>query len=102
MGAIRPHFGQVMMILDTKSHRLLQARQQAEHRPAQGNRAMLAELHEGADAASPFDRPRDALGQPPPPGNDVSIPGVDNDVDFLIEQVALNDGDGHDSRLLYC
>ena len=55
---------------------------------------MLGKFLEGAGAATPLDRPGHALGQQQPPGDDVPVPGVDDHVNVLVEEIALDDVGG--------
>jgi hypothetical protein len=56
---------------------------------------VLGKFLERAETATPLDRPRHALGQEQPPGNDVAVPGVDDHVNVLIEEIALYDLNVH-------
>ena len=46
-------------------------------------------------AAALFDGSRNALRQEQPPRDDISVPGVDDYIDVLIEQIAVDDFDSH-------
>lgn len=61
--------------------------------------SMLSEFPERLVAPALFDRTGDSLGQQQPPRNEVSIPGVDDAVDVLIEQVAVDDLQIHVGRM---
>ena len=67
--------------------------------PAQRDRPVLAKFFERLCTASMLDCPRDALGQQEPPRDDVAVPGVDDHVNGLVEQIALDDGHIHGAAL---
>src|SRR5438132_1350768 len=56
---------------------------------------MSGELTKWLITGSPFDRAGDALGEQKPPGQHVSIPGIDNGLRRLIEEVAVHNSDDH-------
>lgn len=55
---------------------------------------MPAKLPKGPRACRAFDRSRDALRQEQPPRDEISIPGVHDRVDLLIEKIAGHGCDG--------
>lgn len=62
-----------------------------QHSPTQRDHWHLAQFSKGLNPRSCLDRPRDALRYQQPPGEKVTIPGVDDDIDVLIEQVTGDD-----------
>lgn len=61
-----------------------------EYGAAQGDRPVLGQLTEWSVPAAPLDRAGDALRDQQPSRNHVAVPGVDDDVNILIQQVAVN------------
>ncbi len=76
-----------------------QAARRGSDGTAKRNRAVLSELFERAISSEPLDGARDPLRKEEPPGDDVPVPGVDDGVNVLLEEVTLNDRDGHLSRV---
>ena len=64
------------------------------NRSAKRNRAVPGQFPKRLITAPPLDRPGNALRQQEPPRNDVAIPGIDDHVDLLVEQIAFDDADG--------
>jgi hypothetical protein len=56
---------------------------------------MFPEFPERAGATTPFDRPGHALWEQEPPRDDVPIPGIDDHVNVLVEEIALDDLNVH-------
>lgn len=64
---------------------------------AEGDHRQAGEFAERGEAAAAFDGAGDALGEEEPPGDEVAVPGVDDDVDGLVEEVAGEDLEVHRS-----
>ena len=62
---------------------------------AEGNGAFAGNFTKGSVAGAAFDGARHALRQQQPPRNNVAVPGVDDDLYVLVEEVAVNDFDLH-------
>ena len=62
---------------------------------SQGNGSHASEFSERLQPSAPFDGPGDSLRQEQPPWDDVPIPGVDDHVNILVEQVSINDDHFH-------
>lgn len=60
------------------------------HDIAKRNCPVLGKFAKRSVSTATFNRSRDALRKQQPPRNDVSIPSVDDDIDVLIEKVALH------------
>ncbi|MBL4684850.1 MAG: hypothetical protein JKY37_09695, partial [Nannocystaceae bacterium] len=54
---------------------------------------------ERLEPTTAFDRTGDALGHKKPPGDDVSVPGIDDGVDVLVEEIAVPHLDLHDGEM---
>jgi hypothetical protein len=60
---------------------------------SQRQSSCLGQLAKRSFARTTSNRSRNTLGNEEPPRDDVAIPGVDDDVYVLIQQVPLDDGD---------
>ncbi len=60
---------------------------------AEGEDPCAGEFPEGCVAGALLDGSRDALGKQQPPGNEVAVPGVHDDLDGLFEEVAVTDAE---------
>ena len=61
------------------------------YRATQRNGTQHTQLPEGPVARPLFDGTRNAPWQQKPPGNDVTVPGIDNHIHWLIQQVTVDD-----------
>lgn len=80
-----------MMALNGRSPALVRAAQYQEK--GKRNCPVLGKFAKRSVTATSLDRSRDSLRKKQPPRDDVSIPGVDDCIDVLIEKVALCDFD---------
>ena len=62
-----------------------------DDRAAERNWAEFTQFAERSVAAAFLDGTGDTLRQKQPPRNDVAVPSVHDDVDVLVEKVAIND-----------
>src|SRR5690349_16247855 len=54
------------------------------------NRSHPAKFSKRLGSAPTFNRSRHTLRKQQPPGNDIAVPGVNDHIDFRIQQVSIN------------
>ncbi len=62
-----------------------------ENSAAEWNRPVPRDLNKGLNAGMALDRAGNALRQQQPPGNQVSVPGIHDDFNRLIQKISLSD-----------
>jgi hypothetical protein len=64
-------------------------------RATERDRASVPQLSKRLVTRPTFDGTRNSLRQQQPPRDDVSVPGVDDDIHILIKQVSINNSKLH-------
>jgi hypothetical protein len=66
-----------------------------QHGSAERKYPMAAQFTKGLCPTATLDLTRDSLGEEKPPGKDIPVPGVDDHVNVLVEEIAVDELDSH-------